>query len=43
MSKEIWYVEFPTYKYKEDVKELEETLFIKWKANLPEEIHQNCI
>lgn len=22
MSKEIWYVEFPTYKYKEDVKEL---------------------
>ena len=22
MSKEIWYVEFPTYRYKEDVKEL---------------------
>ena len=22
MLKEIWYVEFPTYKYKEDVKEL---------------------
>ncbi|MDO9399472.1 MAG: hypothetical protein Q7T79_02200 [bacterium] len=28
---------------KNDVRQLEETLFKKWKAKLPAEIHQNCI